>query len=205
MSFYNRHILPHVVHFTCGLKPNMRQRGKVVPQAHGLVLEIGIGSGLNLPYYDAERVSKVVGIEPSAEMVRLAADAVGRAPFDVEFVGLPGEDIPLASDSVDTIVMTYTLCSIADTRAALAQMRRVLKPEGRLLFCEHGAAPDAGVRRWQDRLNPVWSRLGGGCQLNRDIPELLREGGFALCDLKARYIPGWKPASFNYWGSAVGT
>jgi len=203
MNIYEKYVLPRVVHFTCGLKPNMRQRGKVVPRAQGLVLEIGIGSGLNLPYYDAERVSKVVGVEPSAEMVHLAADAVSRAPFEVEFVGLPGEEIPLASNSVDTIVMTYTLCSIADTRAALRQMRRVLKPEGRLLFCEHGLAPDAGVRRWQNRLNPVWSRLGGGCQLNRDIPELLREGGFELRDLEARYIPGWKPASFNYWGSAA--
>ncbi|TNG03254.1 MAG: class I SAM-dependent methyltransferase [Gammaproteobacteria bacterium] len=204
MSFYSRHILPKVVHFTCSLKPNMRQRSKVVPQAQGVVLEIGIGSGLNLPYYDANRVSKVIGLDPSAEMTRIAEHVASSAPFDVEFVGLPGEEIPLETNSIDTVLMTYTLCSIPDTQMALQQMNRVLKPGGRLIFCEHGAAPDPNIRLWQDRLNPIWSRLGGGCQLNREIPVLLKEGGFKICDLEARYIPGWRLASFNYWGSAIG-
>ena len=205
MSFYSRHILPKFVHHTCSGKQIMRQRSKVVPQAQGLVLEIGIGSGLNLPYYDANRVTKVVGLDPAIEMTRIAIDAAKLVPFDVEFVGLPGEEISLDTDSVDTILMTYTLCSIPNTRMALQQMNRVLKPEGRLVFCEHGAAPDANIRRWQDRLNPIWSRLGGGCQLNREIPDLLEEGGFKIRDLEARYIPGWRPTSFNYWGIAIGT
>ncbi len=202
MGFYSKYILPKVVHFTCGMKPAMHQRRKVVPLAEGLVLEIGIGSGLNFPYYDASRVKKVVGLEPSPEMTRMAEKATVAVPFDVEFIGLPGEEIPLDNDSVDTVLMTYTLCSIPDAHAALRQMVRVLKPGGTLIFCEHGAAPDPDVRRWQDRLNPIWSRVGGGCQLNRAIPSLIEAGGFAIADLQAQYIPGWRPASFNYWGTA---
>lgn len=205
MSFYNRHILPKIVHFTCSMKPNMSQRSKLVPGAEGVVLEVGIGTGLNLPYYDRDRVIRVIGLDPSIEMTRIAEAQARRVPFEVEFVSLPVEDLPLETNSVDTILMTYTLCSIPDTQMALQQMRRVLRPEGRLVFCEHGAAPDADIRRWQDRLNPIWSRLGGGCQLNRDIPALLKQGGFQICDLQARYIPGWRPASFNYWGSAAGS
>jgi len=202
MGLYSKYILPRVVHFTCGMKPNMHQRRKVVPLAQGLVLEIGIGSGLNLPYYDAKRVKKVIGLDPSPEITRMAEKAVAAAPFDVEMIELPGEEIPLDNDSVDTVLMTYTLCSIPDAHAALRQMVRVLRPDGKLIFCEHGAAPDPNVRRWQDRLNPIWSRLGGGCQLNRAIPSLIKDGGFRIVDLQAQYIPGWRPASFNYWGTA---
>lgn len=203
MGLYSRFILPKVVHFTCGMKPIMHQRRKVVPQAEGLVLEIGVGSGLNLPFYDADRVSKVLGLEPSAEMRQIASRAAADAPVDVEFIDLPGENIPLNDGSVDTILVTYTLCTIPDTQAALNQMSRVLKPGGRLIFCEHGAAPDASVRRWQDRLNPLWGRLGGGCHLNRMIPDLITAGGFRIDQMESMYIPGWRPASFNYWGSAI--
>ena len=202
MGFYSKHILPRVIHFTCGMKANMLQRQKVVPKADGTVLEIGIGSGLNLPFYDPRRVSRLIGLDPSAEITRIARKAIDRAPFEVEIIGLPGEEIPLDSDSVDSIVMTYTLCSIQDTKTALRQMKRVLKPGGRLIFCEHGVAPDRNVRRWQERLAPAWSALGGGCRLDRDIPFLLKEGGFRISDMEARYIPGWRPACFNYWGSA---
>lgn len=166
-------------------------------------MEIGIGSGLNLPYYDASRVEKVIGLDPSPEMTKYAKKAASAVPFNVEFIELPGEEIPLDDDSIDTILITYTLCSITDTEAALCQMARVLKPGGKLIFCEHGAAPDKSIRWWQDHLNPVWSRLGGGCQLNREIPGLIEKGGFRIVNMKAKYIPGWKPASFNYWGSAV--
>lgn len=203
MGLYSRFILPKVVHFTCGMKPIMHQRRKVVPQAEGLVLEIGVGSGLNLPFYDADRVSKVLGLEPSAEMRQIASKAAADAPVDVEFIDLPGENIPLDDRSVDTILVTYTLCTIPNTQAALNQMNRVLKPGGRLIFCEHGAAPDESVRRWQDRLNPLWGRLGGGCHLNRMIPDLITAGGFRIDQMESMYIPGWRPASFNYWGSAV--
>jgi ubiquinone/menaquinone biosynthesis C-methylase UbiE len=203
MGLYRRHILPRIVHFTCGLKPTMRQRAKVVPRARGRVLEVGIGSGLNLPFYDPAKVSKVWGLDPAPEMTRMAKRAARALPFEVEFIGLPGDEIPLADHSVDTVLVTYTLCTIPDTAPALAQMRRVLRPDGELIFCEHGAAPDASVRRWQDRLNPAWKRLGGGCNLNRPIPSLIEAGGFHIEHLDAMYIPGWRPASFNYWGAAV--
>jgi len=203
MGLYSKYILPRVIHLACGLKPNMRQREKVVPRAHGRVLEVGIGSGLNLPYYDAARVSKVWGLDPSPEMIRMARRAAAGLPFEVEFIGLPGEEIPLDEGSIDTVVVTYTLCSIPDTAAALGQIRRILRPGGELLFCEHGAAPDASVRRWQDRLNPAWMRLGGGCNLNRPIPALIEAGGFTIQSLETMYLPGWRPVSFNYWGAAV--
>lgn len=203
MGLYSRYILPRVVHFTCGLKPNMRQREKVVPRARGRVLEIGIGSGLNLPYYDSAKVSKVWGLDPSPEMTRMARRIAASLPFEVEFIGLPGDEIPLEDNSVDTVIVTYTLCTIADTTPALRQMSRVLRPGGELIFCEHGAAPDASVRRWQDRLNPIWTRLGGGCNLNRPIPTLIEAGGFEIKSLDTMYIPGWRPASFNYWGTAI--
>ena len=203
MGLYSKYILPKVIHITCGLKPNMRQREKVVPHARGRVLEVGIGSGLNLPYYDAAKVTKIWGLDPAPEMTRMARQVAASLPLEVEFIGLPGDEIPLESNSVDTVVVTYTLCTIADTAAALRQMGRVLRPGGELIFCEHGAAPDASVRRWQDRLNPVWKRLGGGCNLNRPIPALIEAGGFRISSLDTMYIPGWRPASFNYWGKAV--
>lgn len=203
MGLYDRYILPKVVHFTCGLKPNMRQRAKVVPRAHGRVLEIGIGSGLNLPYYDSAKVSKVWGLDPSPEMTQMARRAAALLPFEVEFIGLPGDEIPLEDSSIDTVVVTYTLCTIPDTAPALRQISRVLRPGGELVFCEHGAAPDASIHRWQDRLNPMWKRIGGGCNLNRPIPALIEAGGFRIKSLDTMYIPGWRPASFNYWGAAV--
>jgi ubiquinone/menaquinone biosynthesis C-methylase UbiE len=185
------------------MKPSMRQREKVVPLARGQVLEIGIGSGLNLPYYDAAKVTKVWGLEPSPEMTRLAHEAVESVSLDVEFIGSPGDEIPLETDSVDTVVITYTLCTIPEPQAALQQMKRVLKPGGELIFCEHGAAPDEAVRRWQDRINPLWKRLSGGCHLNRAIPDVIEQGGFSIKGMETMYIPGWRPASFNYWGTAT--
>jgi ubiquinone/menaquinone biosynthesis C-methylase UbiE len=181
----------------------MRQRAEVVPQAHGRVLEVGFGSGLNLPFYDPDRVSMVWGLDPSAEMHAKAGEAVAAARFPVELVEAPGDRIPLPDASVDTIVTTYTLCTIPDTDAALAEMRRVLKPGGELLFCEHGLAPDRWMQRQQALLNPLWRRLGGGCNLDRRIPQLLEAGGFRVRELDARYIPGWGPAAFNYRGSAA--
>ena len=181
----------------------MEQRAKVVPAARGRVLEIGIGSGLNLPLYEAGSVERVVGVEPSPEMTRMAAKAAARTAIDVELVSAVSEEIPLDSHGFDTVVTTYTLCTIPDAVRALGEMARMLKPGGRLLFCEHGLAPDAGVRRWQDRVNPWWQRIGGGCNLNRDIPALLRRGGFAIERIDTAYVAGWRPASFTYWGSAV--
>ena len=181
----------------------MRQREKLVPLARGRILEIGIGSGLNLPYYDPENVAEVWGLDPSQEMTALASDAAAAAPFDVEFVSAGAERIPFDDGSFDTVLLTYTLCTIPDVEPALREMARVLRSDGELLFCEHGVAPDARIRRWQNWLNPIWRRLGGGCHLNRDIPGLIRRGGFDITGMETMYIPGWRPASYNYWGSAV--
>lgn len=203
MGLYGKYVLPRVVHLACSARPNMRQREKLVPLASGRVLEIGMGSGLNLPFYDARRVTKVWGLEPSPEMSKMASAAVEAVAFDVEFVSAGGEQIPLDSESFDTVLMTFTLCTIPDAERALREIARVLKRGGQLLFCEHGAAPDAGVRRWQNRINPLWRRLAGGCHLNRDIPGLIRRGGFEITRMDTMYIPGWRPASFNYWGAAA--
>ena len=202
MGFYGRYVLPKVVHLACSAKPTMRQREKVVPLAKGRVLEVGVGSGLNLQYYDPKNVTKLWALDPSKEMVRLASRAARSVNLEVDFIGLPCEEIPLESDSVDTVVMTYTLCTIPDTLPALRQMARVLKPGGELIFCEHGAAPDASVRRWQDRVDPRWKRLAGGCHLNRPIPDLIEQGGFKIKGIETMYTPGWRPVSFNYWGTA---
>jgi len=203
MGWYGKYVLPKVVHFTCGLKPTMMQREKVVPLAQGRVLEVGIGSGLNLPFYDVTKVTRVWGLDPSQEMTRMAREAAQSVGIDVEFIGLPGDEVPLDDNSADTVLLTYTLCTIPDVMPALRQMRRVLRPGGKLIFCEHGAAPDARVRRWQDRVNPLWKRLGGGCHLNREIPTLIESGGFRIEAVDTMYLPGWRPASFNYWGTAT--
>ena len=203
MGVYEKFILPRVVHLVCSSSPVRKQREKVVPLASGRVLEIGVGSGLNLPFYDASKVEKVWGLDPSPEMTWRAEEAAQHVDFEFEVIGLPGKEIPLDKDVVDTVLVTYTLCTIPETKIALRQMARVLKPGGQLIFCEHGAAPDEEVRRWQNRIHPLWKRFGGGCHLNRDIPEVLVEGGFEIRGLETMYLPGWRPASFNYWGTAA--
>lgn len=203
MNIYDRFVLPRVVHFTCSRNPNMRQRAKIVPAASGKVLEIGFGSGLNLPFYDSASVRHLWALDPSQEMWALAQHKVHRVSFPVEFLEASAEDVPLPDRTVDTVVITYTLCTLPDIPSALAQVARVLRADGRLLFCEHGLAPDAHVRNWQNRLNPLWKLLGGGCHLNRDIPALLRDGRFQAVEMSTMYSPGWRPASFNYWGTAT--
>ena len=202
MSFYEERVLPHLINLACSSKPNRKQREKIVPLAEGDVLEIGFGSGLNLPFYDPQKVRKIWGLEPSAGMRRKARSMVDASEMDVEFIDLPGEEIPLQADSVDTVLVTYTLCSIPDANAALEGMRRVLKPGGRLLYCEHGIAPDENVRRWQGRLNPAWSKFAGGCNMNRDILGLITNSGFEITNDEQMYIPGVRMLSYNFWGSA---
>jgi len=202
MGIYSRHLLPRMVDLVCSSEINAEQRKKVVPRAIGRVLEIGAGSGLNLPHYDPKTVETLYALEPSAEMWALAAKHVERAGFPVEPLRSGAEQIPLADDAVDTVLVTYALCTIPDPDLALAEMRRVLRRDGRILFCEHGLAPDAGVRRWQGLLNPIWSRLAGGCNLNRDIPSLLTGSGFRIQELETCYLRGPKPMTFNYCGVA---
>lgn len=201
-TWYERHVLPAVLDFACGLPMVTRQRERVVPLARGRVLEVGIGTGLNMPHYAAEQVESITGVDPALRMHEKARARIRRSGLKVELVGLSAERLPLSNASFDTVLLTYTLCSIPDPLAALREMRRVLAPGGRLLFCEHGRAPDASVRRWQARLQPWWGPIAGGCQLGRDIPALLVEAGFRLDTLESAYIPGPRPLAFNYWGQA---
>jgi ubiquinone/menaquinone biosynthesis C-methylase UbiE len=202
MGFYDTYVLPHLVAVACGSGDVAKQRRKVVPAATGRVLEVGMGPGLNLPFYDRSAVELVWGLEPSEGMRRKAAPALAATDLDVRWLDLPGEQIPLDDDSVDTVVLTYTLCSIADWEGALAQMRRVLKPGGRLLFSEHGEAPDESVRRWQHRVDPVWTRVAGGCHITRPIPTLIESAGFELIEVESIYLPGPKIASYHSSGVA---
>lgn len=203
MRLYDRYILPRIVNCVCGCPAVERQRRLVVPRAFGRVLEIGFGSGLNLPYYDRSRVAWIWGLEPSAGMRALAAPRIAAAGLAVHLLDCPAEDLTLPDQSVDSIVVTYSLCTIADAVAALRQARRVVRPGGSLLFCEHGAAPDAGVRRWQDRLDGLWGLCAGGCHLNREVADLIIATGFRLDWVETAYLPGTpRFAGFNIWGAA---
>ncbi len=203
MGLYERHVLPRVIDLACSSGPNMKQREKVIPRAEGQVLEIGMGSGLNLPFYDRKKVKKVWGLEPSEGMRQLARRNMGGANLDLEMIDLPGEEIPLDENSVDTVVVTYTLCTIPDVQKALRGMARVLRPGGQLLFCEHGIAPDEHIAKWQNRLDRVWGLFAGGCHINRHIPSVLESAGFRVVEDERMYIPGVKVLSYNYWGAAV--
>jgi ubiquinone/menaquinone biosynthesis C-methylase UbiE len=203
MGLYEKHVLPRLIGAACGTKPILKQREKVVPHCEGRVLEIGMGTGHNLEFYDPSKVDMVFGLEPAPDMVKRAKPLAEKVPFDVEFIDLPGEEIPLDDNSVDTVLLTYTLCTIPDTLKAMQNMRRVLKPGGKLLFSEHGRAPDAAVEKWQNRLNGVWGKLFGGCNINRKIPTLIEEGGFNITDLDQMYVPSTpKIAGYTYWGAA---
>ncbi len=201
MNWYDRHVLPYLMDFACGLPMVQAQRRLLVPQAQGRVLEVGMGTGRNLPFYDRQRVSFVVGVDPAMQMHRLAQRRSRQAGIAVELMGLSAEHLPATDASFDTVVCTYTLCSIPDPLQALHEMRRVLVPGGRLLFCEHGRAPDETVRRWQDRLQPLWGALAGGCHLGRDVPALLEAAGFAAT-MQSAYLAGPRPMTFHYWGHA---
>lgn len=208
MNFYDRRILPRLVDLACGSPSLARTRALVVPRARGRVLEVGFGSGLNLPFYDPGRVERVLALEPGEGIRALAMRRAAASRVPVEFVAAPGESIPLADASVDSVVITFTLCTIPDPARAAREMRRVLRPGGELLFAEHGAARSVSAQRWQQRIEPVWTPLAGGCHLTRHPPQILREAGFAvqwaegLLDprpLAARTIA---PLTYGYWGVA---
>ena len=201
-NWYERNVLPWLIDFACGMKSVSQQRMKVIPQARGRVLEIGLGTGLNLPFYDTGRVSELVGVEPSLTMHHLAMKRSRAAGIPVELVGIGAERLPLADHVFETVVSTYTLCTIPDPVLALRELRRVLAPGGRLLFSEHGKAPDESVRKWQARIQPVWGKFSGGCHLGRDIPAILKEAGFDA-QVELMYIPGPRIASYHYWGMAT--
>ncbi len=202
-SLYDRYILPRFIGCACGSRPIMKQREKVVPRAAGKVLELGIGGGLNLAFYDPGQVTSVSGVDPSAEL-RAIAEAAPRSPgLNVEIREGTAEALPFEAASFDCIVCTFTLCSVQSPSAALAEARRVLKPGGRFLFCEHGLAPDPDVVRWQRRIEPIWKRLAGGCHLTRPIGGALTTAGLTLTDLSSMYLPGTpRFAGWSEWGEA---
>ncbi len=203
MEFYDKYILPKLTHWVCSHVDITRSREKIVPFAKGRILEVGIGSGLNLPFYDPTKVERIWGLDPSCMLKKIAEKKARKMPFDVDFIGLSGEDIPLEKNSIDTVLVTYTLCSIPDVRKALNEMNRVLRPGGKLIFCEHGRTPDENINKWQDRINPTWTKISGGCNLNRPISNLIEESGFKIVNLNSTYTSTFKLAGFNYSGVAV--
>ena len=202
-SWYERRVLPTALDWACGLPMIRRQRELVVPLAHGHVLEVGIGTGLNMRHYDQRRVTHITGLDPALELHPLAQRRIDEAGLSVTLLGLSAESIPLPDASIDTVLITYTLCSIQDPVAALREMHRVLVPGGQLLYCEHGHAPDASVQQWQSRLQPLWGKIAGGCHLGRDIESLLLNAHFSLPDLSTGYLPGPRPWTYHYWGTAL--
>lgn len=204
MSFYDKYILPHFLNCACGTKPIQYQREKVVPLATGLVLEIGIGSGLNIPFYNTAKVTRVLGLDPSEELNRMARKVAEEKGLAVEFILGGAEAIALPDNHVDTVLVTYTMCTIPQVAEANKEINRVLKPKGKLIFCEHGLAPDANIAKWQNRIDPYWGKIAGGCHLNRNIPALISAAGFKIESMEQMYLPSTpKFAGYNYWGTAV--
>jgi ubiquinone/menaquinone biosynthesis C-methylase UbiE len=201
MGFYQDHALPILINLAMRQKRLAPYRNRVVSSAEGRVLEIGIGSGLNLPFYGSS-VQSVIGVDPSAKLLAMSRRRDRKESHTLELVEVSAEELPFESGSMDTVVSTWTLCSIPDAGRSLREVRRVLKPAGRLLFVEHGRAPELNVRKWQDRLTPLWKRVSGGCHLNRTIDVLVEHAGFRLERLDRGYMPGPKTMTFMYEGSA---
>lgn len=201
MNLYEKYVLPRLINLAMRNKTAMAERRRFVPLAAGTVLEVGIGSGINLPLYTRD-VERLFAVDPSLELWKLALKRVARTPFPVEFVGCSAESIPMDDKTVDAVVTTWTLCTIGHPRQALREMKRVLKPEGQVIFVEHGRSSDARVAAWQNRLNPLWNRIGGGCNLNRQIDDLILEAGFQITRLERGYAPGPKPLAYLYRGLA---
>ena len=201
MNFYGRWILPPILDLVMRQRQLAKYRREVVAAASGRVLEVGIGSGLNLPFY-GKQVEIVVGIDPSLRLLSIARRRAVAARVRTALVQGSATAIPLADQSVDTLVMTWTLCSIPDPLAALCEMRRVLKPAGKLLFVEHGLSPVPGIERWQRRLTPAWRRIAGGCHLDRKMDDLIRSAGFELTALRTEYAQGPRMMTYMYEGRA---
>jgi SAM-dependent methyltransferase len=201
-GFWAQHVLPVLVEKGCRSRVILEERRRWVPRAHGDVLELGVGTGLNLPFYDANRVHKVTGIDPSPPLLARAGQRAARAPVEVELLEASAEQLPFDAAAFDSAVMTYCLCSMTDPARALGELRRVLRPGGQLVFVEHGLASDARTRWWQGKLTPIWRRFTGGCHLDRDVGTLLAAAGFHVDVLSAGYSAGLRWLSFTYQGTA---
>lgn len=201
MNIYERYVLPKLIHLVMRNRVATAERAKFVPLASGTVLEVGVGSGLNIPFYGT-KVRELFALDPSLDLWKMAHSRVKNAPFPVKFLASSAESIPLGDMTVDTVVTTWTLCTIQNPAEALTEMRRVLKPEGQFIFVEHGRSQDRGVLTWQDRLNPMWKRVAGGCNLNRKIDDLILNAGFCVTQIERAYSRGPKPFSYLYKGLA---
>lgn len=202
MGFYDDRVLPHLVNLTMRNRRLIPYRKRVISAAEGSVLEIGVGSGLNLPLYPAP-AREIVGLEPAPRLLAMCRRLASRSSLPVKLIEGSAEAIPLKDRTIDTVVTTWTLCTIPAVIEALEEIRRVLSPNGQLLFVEHGLAPDDNVGKWQDRLTPAWKRIGGGCHLNRPIPTIVESAGFTITRLETGYMKGPKPMSFLYEGRAT--
>jgi ubiquinone/menaquinone biosynthesis C-methylase UbiE len=204
MPFYRDHIYPHLVSTLGDPKPIREIRQRIVPLAGGQVLEIGVGPGVNFAYYNQAKISKIYALEPNSGMIRLAERQRNHTRLDIQFVDLPGERIPLEDGAVDTVVSTFTLCTIPGVMDAIRGIRRVLKPTGKLIFLEHGLSPDPRVQRWQRRWEPINRCVFGGCRLTRDIPSLFAQSGFQVEQMESAYIAEFpKPWTYCWWGTAI--
>ena len=204
MSLYDKYVLPKFLNCACGSNPVSRQRQKVVPLVEGKVLEVGVGSGLNLPFYDKSKIDELWGLDPSEELSDMARKVADRENIVVNFISSGAEEIPLPDSYFDSVLITYTMCTIPEVARANKEIKRVLKRGGKLIFCEHGEAPDENIRKWQKRINPFWGKLAGGCNINRKIPSLIQNAGFEIVEMEEMYLPKTpKIAGYNYWGYAV--
>ena len=204
MSLYDKYVLPKFLNCACGSNPVSRQRQKVVPLVEGKVLEVGVGSGLNLPFYDKSKIDELWGLDPSEELSDMARKVADRENIVVNFISSGAEEIPLPDSYFDSVLITYTMCTIPEVARANKEIKRVLKRGGKLIFCEHGEAPDENIRKWQKRINPFWGKLAGGCNINRKIPTLIQNSGFEIVELEEMYLPKTpKIVGYNYWGYAV--
>ena len=203
MSLYEKYFLPKLLDFCCGMEGFQNKRSQIVPLAHGRILEIGIGSGLNFDHYNFDKVEEIIGVDPAVSSVAMARSRSSQYNSKISFIESSAESIDLPSSTFDCVVIGYSLCTIPDPLKALAEARRLMKPEGSLFFMEHGLAPEQNIQKWQHRLTPGWKKIGGGCNLNRDIEALIKAGGFQFKSLSKKYIKGPKIAAFQYYGEAV--
>jgi ubiquinone/menaquinone biosynthesis C-methylase UbiE len=203
MPFYRDAVYPRLVSLLGNPEPIQIIRQRIIPLAQGVVLEIGVGPGVNFVHYDPARVSKLYALEPNPGMIRLAERHRPRTGLDIEYLDLPGERIPLEDGSVDTVVSTFTLCTIPGVVEAIRGLGRVLRPGGKFIFFEHGRSPDPQIRRWQQRWEPILHRVFAGCHLTRDIPSLITQGGFQIDQMDTAYLAACpKSWSHCWWGTA---